>query len=425
MTTTSSKSLVLRAAESGRDHLYRRGKRGTFYVRQRIPADIVDTYRGGKRELVRSLRTSDISLATKRLYAQLAAFEAEFTRRRGKLRGMPGQPPRQVLHKLSPELIDGLASSWLTSMLHGDEVRRLEGLDDAAFDQLGSELAATRASLGALLARGHVDPVLPAFVSVLHMHNYDAKLTDDELRAGAYRMLRTVVAGLDLRLQRQAGVDVPTPHIVGGPATGAVAAAVPSTWEQCLTAWEQRNPGLSRETFFSMQTAWRSLRKYAQEQGVPTPGLVTRETVEAWATHRRFTEGKSPKTVNEQRRKLRLVFVAALKAKLVSANPVFDIETFKSSQRQKATERRLPFSNAELQQWFAHPIFTEHLRSQGQSGEATYWLPIMLFFTGARPEELAGLDVSDVRQSEAHGYYLRITDLPEADDAELFWESDD
>jgi integrase len=146
---------------------------------------------------------------------------------------------------------------------------------------------------------------------------------------------------------------------------------------------------------------------------------------DTWAKHRRFTEAKSAKTVNEQRRKLRLVYRAATSEKLVETNPVTDIETFKASKRSKAVHRRLPFSNADLAKWFSHPIFTEHVRSNGQGGEATYWVPLLMFYTGARPEELAGLDVSDVRKSSSHGHFLRITDLPSAEDAALFWNHDD
>jgi integrase len=173
------------------------------------------------------------------------------------------------------------------------------------------------------------------------------------------------------------------------------------------------------------QTAWRSLRGFATAQGIPKPGLVTREVVEACVHHRRFDEGKAPRTVNEQRRKLGQIYTAASKAKLLGASPVVDIETLKVTRRERATLKRLPFSDAELQKWFSCPIFTQHLRSGGQAGEATYWLPVLMYYTGARPVELAGLDVSDVRCSREHGHYLRITDLPDAEDAMLQWNRDD
>lgn len=44
---------------------------------------------------------------------------------------------------------------------------------------------------------------------------------------------------------------------------------------------------------------------------------------------------------------------------------------------------------------FRLPLFTRHERPTGCRGEAAYWLPLMLLWTGARPEEVAQLLVSD------------------------------
>jgi integrase len=60
---------------------------------------------------------------------------------------------------------------------------------------------------------------------------------------------------------------------------------------------------------------------------------------------------------------------------------------------------------------FRLPIFTAAERPRGGKGEASYWLPLLLLWTGARPEELAQLLVTDVVQDAATGLWLlRITD---------------
>ena len=41
--------------KSVQEYLFRRGKRGTFYVRRRIPLDVADAYPLKKREITRSL----------------------------------------------------------------------------------------------------------------------------------------------------------------------------------------------------------------------------------------------------------------------------------------------------------------------------------------------------------------------------------
>lgn len=58
--------------------------------------------------------------------------------------------------------------------------------------------------------------------------------------------------------------------------------------------------------------------------------------------------------------------------------------------------------------------------SMGQSGEASYWLPVLMFYTGARPEELAGLALSDLQHDEKLGWYLNLIDRPSDEDADLF-----
>ncbi len=68
-------------------------------------------------------------------------------------------------------------------------------------------------------------------------------------------------------------------------------------------------------------------------------------------------------------------------------------------------------SRAELATVFALPVFTVGERPIGGRGEASYWLPLMLLWTGARPEELAQLMVDDIRQDGETGrWLLRITD---------------
>ena len=54
----------MRAASPQR---YRRGKRGTYYLRRRIPTEVLDAFPRGVREIVRSLRTRDPQVAERTL----------------------------------------------------------------------------------------------------------------------------------------------------------------------------------------------------------------------------------------------------------------------------------------------------------------------------------------------------------------------
>ena len=69
-----------------------------------------------------------------------------------------------------------------------------------------------------------------------------------------------------------------------------------------------------------------------------------------------------------------------------------------------------PLTPAELNAILALPIFTDHVRPHGCKGEAAYWIPLFLIFTGARPGEVAQLIVSDFWKAESGVWFMRYTD---------------
>lgn len=71
-------------------------------------------------------------------------------------------------------------------------------------------------------------------------------------------------------------------------------------------------------------------------------------------------------------------------------------------------------SPAELKSIFSLSIFTRGERPKSGKGEASYWMPLLLLWTGARPEEIAQLLVGDVFRDTHEGgdgrWLIRITD---------------
>lgn len=65
----------------------------------------------------------------------------------------------------------------------------------------------------------------------------------------------------------------------------------------------------------------------------------------------------------------------------------------------------------EMQSIFDLPIFTAGERPKQGRGEASYWIPLLLLWTGARPEEVAQLLVTDIFQhAETDKWTIRFTD---------------
>jgi integrase len=102
----------------------------------------------------------------------------------------------------------------------------------------------------------------------------------------------------------------------------------------------------------------------------------------------------------------------------LAANPAKGV---KVGTRSNAKAARLPFDLPALKLIFGSPIYTAHARPAGGAGEASYWLPLLALYTGARLEELAQLAPGDVRETpytDASGarrtcWTISITDIGE------------
>jgi integrase len=122
-------------------------------------------------------------------------------------------------------------------------------------------------------------------------------------------------------------------------------------------------------------------------------------------------------TLNERLAKVKSVY-KILKAKdKISANPAAETIGKKQNSFAKREKRRLPFDQADLRNIFSSPIFNDQqLRSQGQAGEGSYWIPLMMYYSGARTEEIAGLALADMVYDPLYGWYFNIIDRPSQDD---------
>lgn len=312
-----------------------------------------------------------------------------------------------------------------------DDLRRQDGLDDAEFDALGSELTEQRAQLGRMLAQGKSMRMFPALHGFLHLCGLDFAPDEAEAKRASYVFLRAVVESVDHRLLRQRGDIVETdsvaPEVAHPLATTAPERAparqrVPG-WDTVFETWRDYVEDRPKPTTIASQTAWRDLRCFAEGQGVRSPGEVTPELMTAFAQRMR-ERGLAVPTINERILKVRAIYKIAVGKHVLQDNPAAATIGFKQAAAKQRQKRRLSFDAADLAALFGSPVFTEHRRSMGQSGEASYWLPVLMFYTGARPEELAGLALSDLQHDKKLGWYMMLIDRPCDEDAGLFDDTD-
>jgi integrase len=80
---------------------------------------------------------------------------------------------------------------------------------------------------------------------------------------------------------------------------------------------------------------------------------------------------------------------------LITSNPAAKIRL---TDKRRDREKRRAFEEPELKRVFESPVYSENLRPAAGGGEASYWLPLLALYTGARQTELGQFHPDDVMQ---------------------------
>ncbi len=128
-------------------------------------------------------------------------------------------------------------------------------------------------------------------------------------------------------------------------------------------------------------------------------------------------------TIRNKLRTVSAVMGYALRMGEVDENPVIAGGAAKgaakaATNRSAASRRRKEYNQEELRVIFQSPIYTqvEWAAPRADFGEAWYWMPLLMYYTGARREELAQLSAKDVLDQEGI-WHLSILALEDDDDA--------
>ncbi len=413
-------------------NLFKRGKSGTFYCRIRIPTRLLPAY-PGKKEICRSLRTSSMLEARKRLAKQLAAVYKDFERQERKLAAHGGFLPglwrddnsSPQLTAISDEQVQALASNWIHQAMLGDDYMRSHGLDEEDFEQLDEQLRSQRKEYGRLLAMGQSAPVLPALRAFMHLLGVEMALPAERQREVAFRFLEAVTQAIDLRLQRQEGMVKPSHAVAPSMPFADLKSSLTRQaqgpgWDEVFEKWNLHVPQRPKSTIIAAQTPWRDLQRVSREKGVFEPGKVTKKLVIEFV-EAMIARGLAPDTVNERLSKVRAIYKIAVGRNALDHNPALDVVGQGKSGLQRRQKGRSSFDSKDIQTIFGCPIYSDaHLRSKGQAKEASYWIPLLMYFSGARTEEVAGLAIADIVKDPQHGWYFNFVDRPQAEDAGLF-----
>lgn len=132
----------------------------------------------------------------------------------------------------------------------------------------------------------------------------------------------------------------------------------------------------------------------------------------------------SATTVKNRLMALSSVLSYAARMELIAENPVtasgITKQLAKAVNKTSRMSKRRHYDRHELMQIFSSPIYSTGWRSpRAAFGEAWFWLPLLLCYTGARREEIAQLQVGEVRQSEEDVWYLSLLATADEGDTDL------
>ena len=412
-------------------HLYARGKGHHAYVRRRIPAAIRAAYPESQSHITTCLGTSDVKEAEILGRVELARIDAEFAQKSQAfdLTKLSLWPKR--IKKLTADQLEEAGKFWIRQVLLNDDELRERGLDDDEFEDLGERLESQRAELGRMLAQGKALKIFPALHGFLYLCGLDFEPDQEEMKRASFGFLRVVVRCIDHQLARHRGDTVETKEVVPAaihPLYVVVPARAPADssrpdWDFVFATWRDYVKERPKSTTIASQTPWRDLRAFAESRGLASPVDVTPERMTAFvqAMHER---GLAVDTINERIGKVRAIYHIAAGRHVLASNPAASTLGYKENGARKRRARRLPFDKSDLALIFGSELYAAHKRSRGQSGEASYWIPVLMYYTGARPEELAGLALTDLVEDGQLGWYLKIVDRPCGNDLDLFDEAE-
>lgn len=400
------------------ESIYERGKHGTKYLRVRIPKSVRPAYPLRRTHITLSLGTTDLKEAKVLARSHRARLDAEFERVRQRLvdRQSALYTRQSIESKATVGKLEGDSFSHVQAMTNQAPAG---GASSVGID-LGSRSVEAQSKLDAYVKELGVDRVL----SCLESYSAFQRTSKAGSQEGP-QAVPTAALSLptDPDLQPQGPAEASSGPLK--PRKPAGVGKAPPGWDEVFAAWRDFVPDRPRSTAIASQTPWRDLQRFKGQrvacQECKSPAEVTVEDMTAFAQDMRG-RGLAVDTINERLSKIKAIYKIAVGRHMLVENPAQDTLGFKESSVQKRKKRRLPFDQDDLRTIFGSEVFTDHRRSSGQSGEASYWIPILMFYTGARPEEVAGLSIQDVKQDPEHGWYLDLIDRPSGEDLDLFEE---
>lgn len=422
---------------------------GVYYIRRRVPEGLQATL---GREYKRSLQTRDPIEAKARFAAEWCKSEEAFSLARAQLSGTS---------LLNARDIQQLAARWFRSELQqveqtGDfKVFLLQGTSTSYETPHGAIEHQPWESLRFATEEGFdLDPretALPYVLRTLKAENIPTPAADSRSLKDLCDAFWSHLLHLsDIAKLRDSGDWITQPKVLDAePLSIARAPTKGKTLLELFQAYSEAkrlDDGDSRSTNKTLSEFGSTVRRFIELFGNLPLNKIDRGTIQDYrAKLARFpTKAKgagsltapeliakaeaeqlptlSPATIHNKLSAISAVLGHAVRMDWIKENPIEASGIAKAAGRAASTKgarRRKDYSAKELLKIFSSPAFTQDgwRLPRSDFGQAFYWLPLLMYYTGARREELAQLAARDVLTDEAGVACLSILAAQDEADA--------
>jgi integrase len=365
-------------------------KSGIYYIRVRIPADLVSTI--GRHEISKSLRTREPSEAKERFSAEYAALQQRWAALRAKPEPIPLKQIVSLAGRVYWKLMAALENEPGEAEIWG-HVKRLNGQ--------ASESDTARAKWYGPV----VDEVLLGEGISVDADSRIRLLTEVQ---------RAYEQATEQQYKRAQGDFSPDPDVARfpewGPDKKPISYSSRPTISEAFNRWKKDHisNGKSSRSADDFSQKLAALKDYLGHEDIER---ITPKEVSDWCDYLRHEKGLLPKTVSgKYLGAARAVFRHAKSKFLIERDPTEGV-SFKIPD--KIQSRPLGYTDDEAQRILhsALEVFEKGSKAAHHNKLACHWVPWICAYTGARVGEITQLRTRDL--TFEHGIPL-ITITPEA-----------
>ena len=389
---------------------YMQPRKGIYYFKRRVPADVSRLLDPPIEQVWKSLGTGDLVQATKKLEQCMVEFDQMVKKARHKA----ASSKRPVPKERAPGTTKYLQEAHIPAMLERYAFFLLKTDDEERTD-----IGEIKEKLERRQARKERLALMEEGVAYLREQAADEDYSDHEEVAQQLlkdefliappgsevrKMLLKGLLHLDLKLMKSQ-LERVHGDVDDTPKTVPIAPRDMPTLFDLHARWE-RSQTIAR----TIQTYLSFVEKFESLHGALPVAAIDGEHVDAYVKHL-AKEGVTRETARNHISGLATLVREGFDKKktAVVANPFENVSLSEIPEASPSDDRRA-YEMWELQKLFSSPLYCQGYRPSGQNKEASYWAPLLGLFVGGRLEEIAQLTLADIQRING-AWVVRIANL--------------